>query len=388
MAFQVPSLSDVSRTIENGFSTAFYGKSGVLRVGVLKVLSKVVAGGCYLPILFCQYIFRNSFIDSCDVENLVRFGGWYNLPHKVASYARAKLVFQSMEGATIPANTYVEDENGRRWYTLTDVKGDGTNYGIFYADAIAENVGSEYNVEQTDNEEDWIRLKFSDVEIPNVLGVILYKSYGGSSFDVPINGITEKWGESVEDYRARLKYRRQHPPVGGSDADYTIEAMKYSFVTDCHVIANYPDTNCVRLALANFNASSGMLTEEEVEEVASRIKSASWKPITADVSVVSAFPLRLSFNVKLDTNSESYRKAVLDILKTYLRKFKPGDTIKKSDVESEINRNGIGCYVSQMKVYAFSSSQYSVVDEYTLDLTESYSAIVNINMIERLVVFS
>ena len=44
MALKIPTLSEVNRTVENGFSQAFYGTSGVLRAMVLKVFSKVVAG--------------------------------------------------------------------------------------------------------------------------------------------------------------------------------------------------------------------------------------------------------------------------------------------------------------------------------------------------------
>ena len=53
MAFKIPTLSEVNRTVENGFSEAFYGTSGVLRAMVLKVFSKVVAGAIYL-VSFCS----------------------------------------------------------------------------------------------------------------------------------------------------------------------------------------------------------------------------------------------------------------------------------------------------------------------------------------------
>lgn len=165
MAFQVPSLADVSRTIENGFSSAFYGSSGTLRFGVLKVLSKVVAGGCYLPILFCQYIFRNSFIDTCDVENLVRFGGWYNLPHKVASPARGLVDVTFSTAATIPSGAILIDPNTNDEYEIQDsVSSNSSSIVVMSVKVVALNVGKQGNR----NEFSKTELKLRDLDIQGV----------------------------------------------------------------------------------------------------------------------------------------------------------------------------------------------------------------------------
>ena len=67
MALKIPTLSEVNRTVENGFSQAFYGTSGVLRAMVLKVFSKVVAGAIYLVILLVSALWKNSFISTANV---------------------------------------------------------------------------------------------------------------------------------------------------------------------------------------------------------------------------------------------------------------------------------------------------------------------------------
>jgi uncharacterized phage protein gp47/JayE len=85
MSFKIPTLSEVNRNVENGFSKAFYGSSGILRVMVLKVISKVVAGSMYLVVLLLSYIWKNSFVASAEVDGLVRIGSKRNFPPKPAT---------------------------------------------------------------------------------------------------------------------------------------------------------------------------------------------------------------------------------------------------------------------------------------------------------------
>ena len=96
MALKIPTLSEVNRTVENGFSQAFYGTSGVLRAMVLKVFSKVVAGAIYLVILLVSALWKNSFISTANVDGLVRKGDVYGMPPKPASRARGVVVLVAL----------------------------------------------------------------------------------------------------------------------------------------------------------------------------------------------------------------------------------------------------------------------------------------------------
>lgn len=347
MAFQVPSLSDVSRTIENGFSSAFYGKSGSLRVGVQKVLAKVIAGGCYLPILFCQYIFRNSFIDTCDVENLVRFGGWYNLPHKVASPARGKVKITSTQVITIPEGSVLVDEDtDDEFETLEAFVANSSAEHTEYIKVIAVNVGAEGNRSEWDKKS----LKLRDIEAQNVT-IETNSIGGGSSVDVSVNGIVEHWGESVEDYRSRLKFRRQHQPMGGSIADYKQWAEKFSQVTDAFVFGNFPLTNSVSIFCADYNSNIS-LNDDELEEVENYICDESRKPITADVNVRSVTPLTLALTIKIPSLTGGKTQEVIDTLTKFFKGFGMGDTITKALVEKALVENGVcnSCEVTKIKV--------------------------------------
>ena len=74
--------------------------------------------------------------------------------------------------------------------------------------------------------------------------------YGGSAVDVTVDGVVRQWGESVEEYRSRLKVRAKNQPMGGSVADYWLWAMSFSEVSNCFVVPNWPNVNNVSVYCA------------------------------------------------------------------------------------------------------------------------------------------
>ena len=125
MPFKVPSLAEVNRTVENNFSQAFYGSSGVLRAMVLKVVSKVVAGAVYMVVLFLSFIWKNSFVATADVDGLVRNGVLRNMTPKPASPARGMIEISGPEGTSIAAGTVVVDKVfGNEYEILNSVTSD------------------------------------------------------------------------------------------------------------------------------------------------------------------------------------------------------------------------------------------------------------------------
>lgn len=371
MAFSVPTLSDVSRTIENGFSSAFYGKSGVLRVGVLKVISKVVAGGCYLPILFCNYIWRNSFIDSCDVDNLVRFGGWYNLPHKVATPARGDVSVHFSGVATIPAGTIlVEPNSGNEYETLESVSGNSSAI-VRKVNVVALTAGAQGDL----NGEN---LKFRDVEISNV-NIYANVISGGASFDVSVNGVVEQWGESVESYRQRLKFRRQNPPMGGAKSDYKTETEKFNAVSEAYVLPNYPTTNSVSVLVADYNNKNCSVSASDVAEIQTYLTADSRKQVTANIVVRSVTAVEIKLRLLSSDISDEFKSRVGDVLKNNLRGYGYGKTLTIDNVSAILKGeiSDVNFSVSQM----WANNVDVSTNGYTFALTTQSAEIVNINTI-------
>jgi len=373
MAFSVPTLADVSRTIENGFSAAFYGKSGSLRVGVLKVISRVVAGGCYLPILFCQYIFRNSFIDTCDVENLIRFGGWYNLPHKVASNASGQVIIVSAQTVTIQKGAIIVDPDTNDEFELQEPVSCTPN-AIKYGNVVSVGVGQKFN--RANN----YVLKFRDIDNDGIF-VKSFLISGGALFEVSVNGLVEEWGEDVESYRKRLKYRRQHHPMGGSVSDYKQWAERFSQVTDAFVFGNFPLTNAVTVFCADFNSDGIVLNSSELEDVKKYILSDARKPATADVRIKSVSAVEMSLTVGLSSVGGNVKQRIVDVLKTNLKGYGFGEKITTDLIKRIIVENGVvsSCSVTQLYVKG-----YNVTDNgYTTAKTADNGEIVDINKIEK-----
>lgn len=373
MAFKVPTLAEVSSTIENGFSSALYGKSGSLRVGVLKVLSKVVAGACYMPILFCNYIFKNSFIDSCDVENLVRFGGWYNLPHKVASHASGKIIVY-LQSFNIPRGSILVDEESGLEYELQE---DMVSPSGYTGNIVALGAGSEYNLPANKR----LKLRDSDIDY-NIRTEVIS---GGALYEVSVNGIVEQWGEDVESYRDRLKYRRQHQPMGGAVSDYIQWAERFSQVTNAYVPrTNFPKTNSVCVFCADFNNSSVSLNETELEEVRNYICDTSRKPATADVNVVSVSAPTIALTIVVPNIGGSTKSDIVNVLKSKLKGYGFGKYVSTDLVKKILLENGIvdSCSVTQL----FVDGRNYTANGYYLKLSASgenvVGEIVNINSIE------
>ena len=131
MPFKNYTLSEVNRIVENGFSQAFYGTSGILRAMVLKVVSKVVAGGIYLIVLLASYIWKNEFVATAEVDGLVRKGEVFGMPPKPASRARGKVIVTGTSGTSVPSGTVlVDDVNGYEYQLLSAAASPGGSDNI------------------------------------------------------------------------------------------------------------------------------------------------------------------------------------------------------------------------------------------------------------------
>jgi uncharacterized phage protein gp47/JayE len=387
MSFKIPTLSEVNRNVENGFSKAFYGSSGILRVMVLKVISKVVAGSMYLVVLLLSYIWKNSFVASAEVDGLVRIGSKRNFPPKPASRARGTVDVEGDVGVTIPAGTVVVDEQSGHEYEFIaecvipySLKTTAQVYSVEY--------GSEYNLPA-----DTV-LVFRDVA-PGEASIKVSDEglYGGNCVKVTVDGVERKWGETVEEYRQRLKVREQNQANGGSDTDYWLWAMKFSEVSDCWVIPNWPATNSVSIYVADFRSSAIAVNSVVLDEIREFICAKHRKPATSDVSVGTVDPMSVSLEIKIPVVNDYFKSAVVDTLKNFFRSYGPGQSFTVEDLQRYvISFSGVAdCKVVTMNVDG------NVVD-YSVTLDKEYSGsagayevtgkVIDVSSLDSSVVFS
>ena len=322
MAFNIPTLSEVNMTVENGFSRAFYGTSGTLRAMVLKVISKVVAGAVYVVCLLMAYVWKNSFSDTADVDGLVRIGAKHDLTPKPASRARGNVLFYGTSGTTIPAGTALIDGQTQKEYQTISAATIPGGSDVVVVQVYSIDFGTDCNLGGG------MPLSFRDGPISGISAIqtSVEGLYGGVSIAITVDGVVRQWGETVEDFRKRIQIREQNQPAGGNDADYWEWAMRFPQVSDCWVLPNWPKTNCVTVFLADFNSDDIVLNSTEVEEVSDYINSDDRRPATSVPCVASVMTYPFECNIAVPTLNEFTKVNVRAALKKYLRTVGPSDS--------------------------------------------------------------
>lgn len=375
MPFKVPSLSEVNRTVENNFSQAFYGSSGVLRAMVLKVISKVVAGAVYMAVLFLSFIWKNSFVATADVDGLVREGSKRNMPPKPASPARGYVEISGPAETSIAAGTVLIDSVfGNEYEILNSVVinevDEQTGIGVVTAQAYSIGFGSKYDLPKN------TVLTFRDIEIEGVtIKVAEGGLYGGVSVDVVVDGVEKQWGETVEDYRNRLKKRVQNQTAGGNDVDYWEWAMSFSEVSDCFVVPNYLVTNIVLIFCADFRSPVIKLNQVILDKISDYICSNDRRPAAAYPFVSNVEPIRVSFVVAIPQLNDFYKNSIVEAVKSYFRTVGPNQSFSAESIRQAILANS---GVSEAVVSGFQVKGTSVAGAYTLQIDHTGSTIEDI----------
>lgn len=332
------SLKDLVRIVENALAVQFYGLPGgqtnVLRKTVLKVLATVLGGALYMLSLIEKKIWKNRFCSTCDVAALDGFGTEYGVPHKAPMYATgyARVTLASgTASATIPAGTVLTDSSSSLEYEVqaaTVVTASAANVPV-----KALVYGPESNLE------DGVVLEFRDGDIEGVASMVSAGIAGGTLFQVEIDGDVQDWGETAEDYRARLLNRIQNPVNGGSKNDYVRWATRFQYVTDAFVKANTPFANSVCVAIANYNDQNISCTSDQVNEVKNYITDDVRRPITADVRVFSVTPVNFSITANVTPFNDSVKESAAAAIRQYLRKVGPGNSIPFESLELVVLSN-------------------------------------------------
>lgn len=364
------SLKDLVRVVENALAVQFYGlpsgQTNVLRKTVLKVLAAVLGGALYMLSLIEKRIWKNRFCSTCDVSALDGFGTEYGLPHKapMAATGSVNVTLESgVESAVIPRDTVFVDQSGQLEYkvsqstTVTEI-----NYTV---PVVAAENGYKYNLEAG------VDLQFRDEPVSGVESVKSMLITGGVAEGVEVDGDVEVWGETAEEYRARLLNRIQNPVSGGSKNDYWLWATRFQFVTDAFVIPNKPEVNSVSVAIANYNSEAIAVGSDQVDEVSAYMTDDVRRPITADVRVFSVTPVDVQINAVVMPFNDTVKESVTAAIKQYLRTVPPGSNVTFADLELVVRSNSIA------ETFAVTSAKKgsSSVSSLSFELTYGVSSV-------------
>ena len=330
------SLKDLVRIVENSLAVQFYGLPGgqtnVLRKTVLKVLAAVLGGALYMLSLIEKRIWKNRFCSTCDVAALDGFGVEYGVPHKTPMAATGSVDVTLASGASsavFPKGTVLKVADLE--YEVTAATTVTSSTASVPVKALA--YGKESNLEAG------VTLEFRDGDISGVESVVSAGIDGGVLFEVNIDGDVQEWGETAEEYRARLLNRIQNPVDGGSKNDYVRWATRFQYVTDAFVKANIPFANSVCVAIANYNYQNIACTSGQVNEVKNYISDDVRRPITADVRVFSVTPVNFSIAANVTPFNDSVKESAAAAIRQYLRKVGPGNSIPFESLELVVLSN-------------------------------------------------
>lgn len=334
MPFVTPTLNDLVRVAENGLFTSFGIDGGsVLRKSVIKVIARVFAGVCFLLVLLLRKMWKNVFISSCDVETLDDFGTDFDLPNKPEGFAKGVVIVKktTASNVTLQQGTVLSYESGIEFeidagYTLS-----GAANSEFPVKVIAVQSGPDSNVSAS------AVLEFRDGTPEGLSDDVVVDSEGlsgGVKIEVLVNGNTEFWGESVEEYRERLLNYRRYQPAGGCGTDYKAWAERFPAVTKCIVEQNYPVVNAVTCVLAYYGQGQDSIAvnSTNVNEVKDYIQSDVRRPITADVRVVSCVPKSIDFSIRISPDNTNVRSSVQSALSEALKAYVPGESVDADDL--------------------------------------------------------
>lgn len=371
--FSVPTLKQVEALLISKASELFGIQDGV-RFSLVKVLCMVFAAGVFLCVKFLSYMWKNKFAESADVVNLVDIGNSIGVPHKVAGYSHGYIDVTVSSSTSIPEGTVFKDPNGNQYVVVETVQ---ISSDTMQVKVRSVEYGSEYDLSKN------VNMTTDEVETVSSAKTSLYGLTGGVSFDVSVGGNVEKWGESLDQYRKRVVYRRQNPPQGGSLPDYVVWASSFNFVTDVYPFSCWPFAGFVTLFVANFNNSGISLSNDELSQVAAYCSDTVRAGVTAKVVVANVSPVSIALTVKLPVISEIVKNGVTESISEYLRSVKPGEYVTKGILKQIVKDSGYvtDAYIQDMTVGGVSCESYTLQRSFNTTTGVASGQVFNVNSI-------
>lgn len=324
MAFNVPTLQDVIRNVENNFSTNMVGSVGFIRFTFIKILARVFALAVFLPMKFIVKAWNNLFVSTCDVDGLVDEGLYLGVPHKPETFASGFIDVTLSEDGVIAANTefYV---GGNAYSVVSDVESSSKKAKVFVR---AKSAGSSYNVsagaEATSDDDNVESALVSEG------GIV-----GGNSVSVIVNGVTEQWGESVDEYRQRLLQIKSAWNYGGSALFYKTLADKFEFVKRLFVDEEFPGKGKFVIWVVGRD-TNGYISSSNLSAIDDVVNNDHHRTICQRALVCNPTSTSISVEVTVPVIDNDMMGACNSALERLIESKFPGDSITLSEISNAL----------------------------------------------------
>jgi uncharacterized phage protein gp47/JayE len=314
MPWSTPTLREVRTIVRDNIRGSLPGADASVPNSVLRVLSDSQGALCHLTLQYIDWLALQLLPDTAETEWLDRHGEiWLvnadgTIGRKNATFASGTATFTGTAGAVVPVGTQLSGADVGFETTAQITIGGGPTEGPVRAlDAgSAGNLGLGAGMTLTE-------------AVPGVDSQAIVVLLDGG-FDT----------ESDEDLRARILFRIQNPPMGGSQADYVRWALAVPGVTRAWAAPEQgPGTITVRFLMDDVRAEDdGWPTPADIQMVHDYIDTV--RPVTVMGCYVVA-PIKEFIDVtilNLVPNNESTKAAIVESLRDMLyEEAAPGQTI-------------------------------------------------------------
>jgi uncharacterized phage protein gp47/JayE len=287
MPFERPTLQQLVDRAETDIKGGL-GIVNVLRRSFIAVIARALAGLTHLLYGFLDFIAKQAFPDTAEVEFLERWASIYGVTRNEATFAElnANIVFTG--AGTVPANTLAQI-NGVQYRLDAEVTspGAGTLSGLW----IAVVAGSGGNL--------------TNGSIITLLSPLVNVN---SQITITSTSVEGEDTETDESLRARLLNRIQNPPLGGSANDYLQVTLGVPGVTRAWVLPLNQGPGTVDVTFVEDNDNPITPDAPKIQEVQDAIDA--FKPVTALVDVFAPVLAPIAMNISIKPNNATIQQSI------------------------------------------------------------------------------
>jgi uncharacterized phage protein gp47/JayE len=295
------------------------GLSGLLPRSVLLALAYVVAGAVHLLYGYLDWLSRQQFPQTSDLDGLLQWADLRGVVRIPAQFATGTATFTGQVGTTFGPNVQLQRADG----------------AVFRTRAPAT-VGSDGTVSTT------VQAKVAGASSNSVSGTMLTlsSSIPGVSPSATIDPAGLAGGsdaESDDALRARVLEAWREPARGGSADDWIAWTREVAGVVGAWVYPQTPQVGAVTVTFTVDDASGGPIPNDaQVAAVLAHLQVN--RPVTAQLFVFAPVALPVDVALHVDPSDAPTQAAVEAALEDlFKREAAPGGTILLSHLQEAIS---------------------------------------------------
>ena len=287
-----------------------------LRVSVIGVFNRVVAGGLSALYKYAEQLNRQTWPDTCDHDELPAHGARWGKPRLGAEYATGSATFTGVDTSPIALGTLMQ-------------RGDTVQYETTAAGVIGAGVATVP-----------VRALVAGQDGNALLGTALTLTSSVPGINAAVVAATALAGgadiEDPEAWRARILARIRKPPQGGADYDYVEWALSVPGVTRAWTYPHEQGVGTMVVRFVRENDASPIPDAGEVAAVQAAIDAK--RPATAHTYVVPPVAVPQAFTIQVTPDTPEVKAAIeAELRELYRNEATPGGTMLLSHQREAIS---------------------------------------------------